>query len=256
MPLSVRLASQRCSSMNEYSFADAHCHLDSCAGVLLPHILMITSGTSHETNLKNLRIAQNNGNVYLCAGISPQEAMKHKEIKIVLQEWEEAIATTMKDSGRLVAIGEIGLDYHWGKTEEEKHYQYECFISQLQLAERLSLPVVIHSRDAEAECLDILKNFNLNYMLHCFSGKAETAAAAAAHKGIISIPPMRNSERKKFIRDLPLEKLVAESDAPGIGKTPEATLESIKMIAEIRQMPEEAVKKQTLLNTISFFSIK
>lgn len=242
--------------MNEYSFADAHCHLDSCSGVLLPHVLMITSGTSHETNQKNARIAQQNENVYLCAGISPQEAMKHPDIKIVLQEWEEAIATAIKDSGRLVAIGEIGLDYHWATTDEHKHLQYECFISQLQLAERLQLPVVIHSRDAESECLDTVKNFNLNYMMHCFSGKADVAAAAASHRGIISIPPMRNSERKKFIRDTPLEKLVAESDAPGIGKTPEATLESIKMIAEIKELPEEQVKKQALLNTISFFGIK
>ncbi|MCX6772763.1 MAG: TatD family hydrolase [Candidatus Micrarchaeota archaeon] len=242
--------------MNEYSFADAHCHLDSCSGVLLPHVLMITSGTSHETNLKNLHISQQNDNVYLCAGISPQEAMKHKQIKIVIQEWEETISTQIKDSGRLVAIGEIGLDYHWAKTDEERYLQQECFISQLQLAERLALPVVIHSRDAEEQCLDILKNFNLNYMMHCFSGKSETAAAAVAHKGIISIPPMRNSERKKFIASLPLEKLVAESDAPGIGKTPEATLESIKMIAEIKALPEEQVRKQTLLNTVSFFGIK
>lgn len=242
--------------MNEYSFADAHCHLDSCSGVLLPHALLITSGTSHETNMKNLRIAKEHSNVYLCAGISPQEAMKHVDVKIKLVEWEEAIATQMKDSERLVAIGEIGLDYHWAKTDEHKHLQYECFISQLQLAERLSLPVVIHSRDAEAECLDLVKNFNINYMMHCFSGKLETAASAAAHKGIISIPPLRSSERKKFIRDIALEKLVVESDAPGIGKTPEAALESAKMIAEIKGITGEQVQKQTLMNTASFFGIK
>ena len=93
-------------------------------------------------------------------------------------------------------------------------------------------------------------------MLHCFSGKAETAAAAVAHKGIISIPPISGSERKKFIAATPLEKLVAESDAPGIGKSPEATLESIRMIAEIKALPDEQARKQTLQNTISFFNIK
>jgi len=242
--------------MADYQFADAHCHLDSCAGVLLPHALMITCGTSHETNLRNLRIAQQNDNVYLCAGISPQEAMKHPDIQIVLQAWEEAITAAIADSGKLVAIGEIGLDYHWAKSEEEKHLQQECFVSMLQLAEKLSLPVVIHSRDAEERVLDIMRNFNLEYMMHCFSGKAETAMAAVAHKGIISIPPVRNKEREQFIRDIPLEKLVAESDAPGIGKTPEAALESIKMIAEIKGLDEAAVRKATLLNTISFFKIK
>lgn len=242
--------------MGEYSFADAHCHLESCAGVLLPHILHVTSGYSHESNLKNLRVAQQYSNAYLCAGISPQEAMKHRDVKILLVEWEEAISGAISDSGKLLAIGEIGLDYHWAKTDEERFLQQECFISQLQLAERMQLPVVIHSRDAEGECLEILKNFNLDYMMHCFSGKSETALAAAEHKGVVSIPPMRSKERKQFIRELPLEKLLAESDAPYIGKTPQDALESIKMIAEIKGLPEENVRKQTLLNTIGFFRIK
>ncbi len=241
--------------MPSYRFADAHCHLESCAGVLLPHVLLITSGYSHESNLKNARLAREYENVYLCAGIAPQEAMKHPDIKIRLVEWEEAISTTVADTGKLVAIGEIGLDYHWASNDEQKHLQYECFISQLQLAERLALPVVIHSRDAEAECLDILGNFNLPFMLHCFSGKSELASAAAGSNGIISVPPMRSSERKQFIRGLPLEKLVAESDAPSIGKSPEAALESIKMIAEIKELPEEAVMAQTLRNTAGFFKI-
>ncbi|MCX8174844.1 MAG: TatD family hydrolase [Candidatus Micrarchaeota archaeon] len=242
--------------MPQYYYADAHCHLDSCAGVLLPHILMITCGTSHETNLRSMRIAGENHNVYFTAGISPQEAMRHPDIKIKLVEWEEAISSLLADSGRLVGIGEIGLDYHWAKTEEQKHLQYECFISQLQLAERLSLPAVIHSRDAEEECLEILRNFNIRFMMHCFSGTESQAKEAASSGGTVSIPPVSGSERKKFIASLPLEKLVAESDAPAIGKTPEAAAESIKMIAQIKGLDEEAVRKATLMNTILFFGIR
>ena len=238
--------------MPEYHFADAHCHLESCQGVLLPHILYITSGYSENSNKKNAKIAQENENVFLCAGIAPQEAMKHKNIKIKLAEWEEEI----EKLPRLAAIGEIGLDFHWAKTEEERFLQHECLISQLALAERLGLPVVIHSRDAEEKCLEILKNFNIPYMLHCFSGKEETAIEAANHKAIVSIPPLRNKERRKFIEKLPMEKLVAESDAPYIGKTPSDAMESIKMIAEIKGIDEEAARKQTLLNTLSFFRIR
>jgi TatD DNase family protein len=246
---------QRGIPMNEYSFADAHCHLESCAGGLLPHILHITSGYSHESNQKNARIVRQYDNAYLCAGIAPQEAMKHQDIKIKLVEWEEEIAGALSDTGRLVAIGEIGLDYHWAKNDEEKFLQHECFISQLALAEKMALPVVIHSRDAEEACLEILRNFNLKYVMHCFSGKAETALSCASHNGIISIPPIRSKERKEFVRDLPLEKLIVESDAPYIGKSPSDTMESIKMIAEIKQLPQETVQKQTLLNTIGFFKI-
>jgi len=236
-----------------WEFADAHCHLDSVAGGFSPTILHITCGYSDKANQRNAKIAEENGNAYLCAGIAPQEAMKHPDIKIKLIEWEEAIASLPK----LVAIGEIGLDYHWAKSEEERFLQHECFISQLQLAERLSLPVVIHSRDAEAQVLEILGNFSLKYMLHCFSGSNEQAQkAVAGGRAIVSVPPLRSKDRRQFIRDLPLEKLVAESDAPYIGKTPADTLEAIKTIAEIRGLELEAVKRQTLLNTAAFFGIK
>lgn len=237
--------------MPDYHFADAHCHLESFLEPLPQEALLITSGYSHESNLKNARIAEANPNVYLCAGISPQEAMKHKDVKIRLCEWEDAIQHLPK----LVAIGEIGLDYHWAKSDEEKFLQHECFISQLALAEKLSLPVVIHSRDAEEQCVDVLSNFNLPCLLHCFSGKSPTALKAAAGRGTVSIPPVRSKERRQSIRDLPLEKLVAESDAPSIGKSPAAALESIKMIAEIKELDEDAVRRQTLLNTASFFRI-
>ncbi|MCX8197979.1 MAG: TatD family hydrolase [Candidatus Micrarchaeota archaeon] len=243
--------------MAVYSFADAHCHLDSCAGILDPSILHITSGYSHQSNLLNLRIAQEHQNVYLCAGISPQEAMKHKEIKVYLAEWEEAIASKIADSGKLVAIGEIGLDYHWAKSQEERFLQHECFVSQLQLAERLSLPVVIHSRDAEQECIDILQNFSLPFMLHCYSGKHSLAeAAAGTGRALVSVPPVKSKERKRVVRALPLERLVAESDAPYLGKSPSDALASIKMIAEIKQESVEKVKAQTLLNTAQFFKIR
>jgi len=239
--------------MTEYDFADAHCHLESCAGGFLPTILHITCGYSQKSNERNAHIASENENAYLCAGIAPQEAMKYPDIKIKLIEWEETIVSLPK----LVAIGEIGLDYHWAKTQEERFLQHECFISQLVLAEKLGLPVVVHSRDAEAHVLEILGNFNLRCMLHCFSGSAEQAqAAVAGGRAVVSIPPMRSKERKKFIRDLPLEKLLAESDAPYIGKSPSDTLEAIKTIAEIKEQDAKDVKKQLLQNTIAFFGIK
>jgi len=188
---------------------------------------------------------------FLALDVAPQEAMRHKDVKIKLAEWEEEIASFPK----LVAIGEIGLDYHWAKSEEEKYLQQEAFVSQLVLAERLSLPVVIHSRDAEEKCLEILRGFNLNFLLHCYSGTPEAGLEAMGGKGMVSIPPIHNKERKRLIRDASLEKLVAETDAPYIGKTPADAIESIKMIAEIKGMDEKLAASQTLANTISFFKI-
>lgn len=241
--------------MEEYAFADAHCHLESCACPIPSDVLIITCGTSHETNLRNAKIASEHPNVYLCAGISPQEAMKHKQVKVALVEWEETIEKGIAQSGKLVGIGEIGLDYHWGKTEEEKYLQHECFISQLQLAERLGLPVVVHSRQAEKECVEILENFNLRYLLHCFSGDVATAKQATSSKGWVSVPPLKSGRRAEMVSVLPKERILAESDAPAIGKFPHDALEGIKIIAEAKSLPLEQAKHLTLFNTISFFNI-
>lgn len=192
-----------------------------------------------------------NPNVYLCAGISPQEAMRYPDIKIKLPMWEEKI----QNFGKLVAIGEIGLDYSWAKTEEERFRQHECFISQLALAEKLNLPVVIHSREAEKECIEILANFNLPFMLHCFSGKKELAIKACQKNGIISIPPIKNKDRKKIIKSLDISSLVAESDVPYIGKTPESVQESINNIARIKGLEIDIVRLRLLQNTVFFFKI-
>jgi TatD DNase family protein len=239
--------------MPVYKFCDAHCHLESVAGGFSQDILHITSGYSIDSCRRNAAIAKDNENVFLTAGIAPQEAMNHKEIKVLLSQWEDEISRFTK----LVAIGEIGLDYHWAKTEEERFLQHEAFISQLVLAERLGLPVVVHTRDAEAQCIDILRNFNIPFMLHCFSGTNEQAKLAISQnaRAIVSIPPLRNKERKQFIRDLPLDRLVAESDAPYIGKTPSDAMESIKMIAEIKGVSEDDARAATLRNSALFFKI-
>ncbi|MCX8197277.1 MAG: TatD family hydrolase [Candidatus Micrarchaeota archaeon] len=242
--------------MAEYRFADAHCHLDSCICLIPADMLIISCGTSHQTNVKNAKLAAAHENVYLCAGISPQEAMKHPNIKIKLAEWEEAIQKEIAGCGKLVGIGEIGLDYYWAKTQEERFLQHECFISQLQLAERLGLPAVVHSRNAEKECIEILENFNLDYLLHCYSGDAELGKHATAKRGWISVPPLRSKRRIEMVSQLPTEKLLAESDAPGIGSEPADAAEAIKIIADAKKLPEEEARRATLTNTAKFFRIK
>ena len=239
--------------MPAYLFADAHCHLESCTGIVRPDILHITCGYSMGSCRRNSQICLQHENAFLVAGIAPQEAMKHKEVKVKLAEWEDEISRLPK----LVGIGEIGLDYHWAKTEEERFLQHEAFISQLVLAERLWLPVVVHTRDAEAECLEILRNFSLPVMLHCFSGTAEQALSIVSTPGrtIISVPPRQSKERKRFMRDLPIERLVPESDAPYIGKEPSDALESIKMMASIREASEDDIRAETLKTTALFFKI-
>jgi len=94
-------------------------------------------------------------------------------------------------------------------------------------------------------------------MLHCFSGTAEQALSIVSTPGrtIISVPPRQSKERKRFMRDLPIERLVPESDAPYIGKEPSDALESIKMMASIREASEDDIRAETLKTTALFFKI-
>jgi len=181
---------------------DSHCHLDSfnkkqMAG--LPEgIIPVTSGYSHKSNLKNAEIARQL-HIPFCLGIAPQTAVFEGTAR--LPEWEAFIRSQNPN-----AIGEIGLDYHWGK--EERHFEDEnaLFARMLDIAEEMGLPAVLHTRKAEVRVLDALAEYGWKkpFMLHFFSGDAETAKRAVGMGGIISIPPLRSKDRKKAIEATPL----------------------------------------------------
>jgi TatD DNase family protein len=252
---------------------DAHCHLDSipqfqkgggkdgkaaydaafCAG-LASKMLLITSGYSHESNIANSVLSQQYKNVYCCLGISPQHAQQYSHESLLHGKWEDFIKK--RKGAKLVAIGEVGLDYKWGKTEEEKTRQKACFLRMIGLSSKMGLPLVIHSRDAESACLDTLQSEGAKkFMMHCFGGSAEEAKRAIGLGGIISIPPIRSKERKKVIKEAGIENLVVETDAPYIGKLPTDASKSISMVAEHLGIGEARAAEAALENTKKFFSI-
>ncbi len=247
---------------------DAHCHLDSmgqfqkgketydsefCAK-LTSEMLLITSGYSHESNIANSVIAQQYTNIYCCLGISPQHAQQYSHESLLHGKWEDFIKK--RKGAKLVAIGEAGLDYKWGKTDEEKTRQKACFLRMISLSSKMGLPLVIHSRDAESACLGTLESEGAKkFMMHCFGGTAEEAKRAIDLGGIISIPPIRSKERKKVIREAGMESIVVETDAPYIGKLPTDASKSISMVAEYLGMGEARAADAALENTKKFFSI-
>ena len=156
------------------------------------------------------------------------------------------------------AIGEIGLDFHWAKTEVEKQRQHAAFGYQRTLAKKAGLPVVIHCRDAMAEVLDELENNGFSdFMMHCFAGNADDAKRAVGLGGIISVPPMHSKERKKAIKAIGLENVVAETDAPYLGDT--KTLSdiniSIQIIADALGISFEKAAGATVENDRRFYRI-
>ncbi|MBM3229632.1 TatD family deoxyribonuclease [Candidatus Parvarchaeota archaeon] len=256
---------------------DAHCHLESFekAGMAVaidPGHFVATSGYSSESNMQNKKIRDANPQqICLSCGIAPQEAMKHENLDEKMPLWIDFIMASKPN-----AIGEIGLDFHWAKTQVEKDRQYVAFRAQLGLAAKIGLPVVIHCRDAMKETLDELEKAQkecakqgkkLDFMMHCFSGKPEDALRACSLGGIISIPPMRSKERKKAIKAVfeqgkqqgksGLEKFVVETDSPYLGTT--KTLSdiniSLQIIADATGESLDCVKKASCENAIRFYWI-
>ena len=233
---------------------DAHCHLDSFREISIPqNITAVTSGHSHASNLKNAEIASRFERVYCSLGIAPQTAMNSSNLEQELPLWAEFVRKNQPS-----AIGEIGLDYHWGKTEEHKKRQRTAFEALLSLADEMRLPVVIHSRNAGQEVLETLlsHSFEDRFMMHCFSGSISEAKRALDLGGLISIPPIRSKDRKKTIKYSPLQNLVIETDAPYIGKTLLDIRKSAEMISELKEIPFEKVEEITYANAGKFFKIK
>lgn len=122
---------------------------------------------------------------------------------------------------KVVGVGEIGLDYHYGKENRDK--QIWLFEEQLKIAESLDLPVVIHSRDATLDTINILKKYKTKGIIHCFSGSLETAniyIELGYFLGIGGVLTFKNSKLKDVIKEISLESIVLETDSPYLTPVP------------------------------------
>ncbi|MDR1766513.1 MAG: TatD family hydrolase [Lachnospiraceae bacterium] len=192
-----------------------------------------------------------------------------------LTQWDENAGAVgidrqgMADSpGRIVAIGEIGLDYYW--KEPEREIQKKWFRRQLELARECALPVVIHSRDAAQDTLTLLKEAHgeeIGGVFHCFSYSPEVAAQVLGmgfYLGIGGVVTFANAKKlKEVVAAAPLEKLVLETDAPYLAPVPYRGKRNsslylpyvVEEIARIRGIPEEEVIQATNRNAKELFRI-
>ena len=170
----------------------------------------------------------------------------------------------INSNNKIVAIGEIGLDYHWDK--ENKETQKEVFRKQLALAEELNLPVVIHTRDAIEDTYQILKEYKVHGVMHCFSGSLEMAKKfidLGFILGIGGVVTFKNSKLYQVVENISLENIVLETDSPYIspepvrGKTNQSANIPIiaKKVAEIKGISLEKTAEITTKNAINFFDL-
>lgn len=226
---------------------DFHTHLQDIKNYSLGGITPFISGYSPSSNKKAISLAKEL-NVPYYIGLAPQEAQRMSK-----EEIDNAIEFIKINSK--YAIGEIGLDFHWAKSKEERELQYYAFEKQISLAISLNLPIVIHSRKSEEEILSKLIEFNFNNKVafHFFSSTPSFCDKALSHiDAYFSIIIHPSKERKKSIAKLPLSRLLVETDSPYVGETPMDVLKSIKYISSIKGLDENEVIKQTSLNSFNF----
>lgn len=170
----------------------------------------IVSGCDHKSNVEVIEI--NNPNVYKVIGLHPEVATKY---------YQSDIDYISDNVDKIIGIGEIGLDYYYGK--EDKESQIELFKKQLQLAESVNKPVVIHSRDAVLDTLTILKEYHVKGVIHSFSGSLETAREYIKMGfvlGINGIVTFKNCNLKDILVDIGIENIVLETDCPYLTPVP------------------------------------
>lgn len=249
-------------------FIDTHMHIGDDFGVE-PDLyvknasdaqveVLIASFCEKDDIMLSTKFVEKYKNLYACIGYHPEVSNK------IVEKDYEILEEMVKNNPKIVAIGEIGLDYHWDKDNKDK--QREVFCKQLELAEKLKVPVVIHSRDSINETYEILKKYKVTGVIHCFSGSLEMAKkfiSLGFLLGIGGVVTFKNSKLFEVIEKLELTNIVLETDSPYLtpepnrGKTNESSniFYIAQKIAEIKNIPLENVAKITTENAIRTFDL-
>lgn len=182
-------------------------------------------GSSLATSKSSVALAQTHDFVYAAVGVHPSDAVKDMENA----DWLDKLENLTRSSDKVRAIGEIGLDYHYGK--EDKEAQKDCFIAQMHLAEKRKLPVVIHDREAHEDTLAVLAQFpNVIGVVHSFSGSFEMARQVLKMGYYISVNGVLTFSNAKKIVDIVTrldelapdarERILLETDCPYLAPVP------------------------------------
>ena len=248
-------------------FTDSHCHLYSNYYDNLNETIknaeknnitkFINNGCDLNSNTEILKLITKYPNMYGAIGIHPEN----------VEDYQETDITFLKDNitnPKIIAIGEIGLDYHY--TKENKEKQINLFEKQLQLAEKYNLPVIIHSRDATQDTINTLKKYKVTGVIHSFSGSYETAQIylkMGFSLGINGVITFQNSNLKEVIKQIPLKNIILETDSPyltpepyrGTKNEPAHIIDIAQYIANLYNISLEEVSKITNQNIKRIFDI-
>ncbi|WP_029688114.1 TatD family hydrolase [Thermoanaerobacter sp. A7A] len=221
---------------------------------------LINVGSNLLTSKQSIELAHSYDFIYASVGIHPHDAQRE------FDKVEEIERLALQE--KVVAIGEIGLDYYY--DDPPKEFQKEIFIKQIRLAKKLNLPIIIHDRDAHGDILDILKQEwtkDLIGVFHSYSGSVEMAFQVIEMNFYISLGgpvTFKNAKKPKEVaKAVPIEKLLIETDSPyltpepyrGKRNTPVYVKFVAEKIAELRDMSCDEVCRITAENAMKLFNI-
>lgn len=220
---------------------------------------VVNIGYNEETSRKAVELAEEYDWMYATIGMHPDECN--------VAEPDMEFIKDLAKCKKVVAIGEIGLDYHYGSTNKEN--QIAAFIKQIQLANELKLPVVIHSRDADMDMLKILKEQKIEngFVMHCFSSSVEVAKEVIKMGAYVSIAGTVTFKNAKNLLEvakiIPEDKLLVETDCPyltpepnrGKRNEPVNVWNTAEKIAELRGISLEKLCELTTQNAEKFYRI-
>ncbi len=176
---------------------------------------IVSCGCDIKSGKFNQILAEKFENFYFAAGFHPEnlEGSTLEDLKTI---------EDMAHDKKCVAIGEIGLDYHWMNSSKEKQIEY--FKAQIELAKKLDLPVIVHDREAHGDTLNILRKAKPKGVLHCFSGSKEMAKeiiALGMYIGLNGVVTFKNARKSlEVVKEIPPERLVLETDCPYLAPEP------------------------------------
>lgn len=257
--------------MNETYLIDTHSHVDMLEGISIEDAIK----NAKENGVKKIivpcaypkdvdkifELVNKYDELYGLLGVHPSEA----------KDWDDELIDRIKnysDNPKIVGIGEIGLDYYWDKSFVD--LQKEVFIKQIKLANELNLPICVHDREAHKDTFDILKEYNKGskVVMHCFSGSVEFARECIKEGWYLAlggVVTFKNAVKMKEVAaDIPLERLLLETDAPYLTPVPYRGKENqpayVRFVAEeiskIRNVSFENIVQACSQNAEKVFAIK
>lgn len=241
---------------------DAHCHLMHITHDTIENVLqrakeagvtaITNNGTNPEDNRISLALAKRYPQVKAALGFYPTDTLKMTDEQI-----GEEMVFIKKNKDDVFALGEVGIDYHWITDQKEQKKERENFEKVLAFAEKIKRPVIVHSRKAEADTIDLLLSSKLKkIVMHCFGGSVKLVPTVVDAGWSFSIPTnvVRDSHFQKLTEIVPIGQLLTETDAPFLGpekdvpNEPANIAKAIPIIAQIKRITSAEMKNIIFYN--------